>query len=142
MKDEKQCRVCLLVLPLDKFHNDAARKDGKANSCRLCYNANTRAKYDPAKKKAQHLKYLYGITIEEYNEKLERQGNGCAICGIKIPGGNGKHFYVDHDHATGQVRDLLCHNCNYVIGYAREDIEILRAVARYLDVWRNSDDSR
>jgi hypothetical protein len=135
MKQDKQCRTCSLILSPDKFHKNSAYADGKSAICKLCHNANTRATYDPLKKKSQHLKYLYGITLEEYNEKLERQGNGCAICGIKIPGGNGKHFYVDHNHITGQVRDLLCHNCNYVIGYAKEDVEILREVARYLVNW-------
>ena len=135
MTNEKQCRMCLLILPMDKFHKDTARKDGRTTSCRLCHNERRRATYNPDKKKSYHLKYLYGITIEEYNEKLERQGGGCAICGIKIPGGKGSHFYVDHNHTTGQVRDLLCHNCNFVIGYAKEDIEILRAVARYLAIW-------
>jgi hypothetical protein len=81
---------------------------------------------------------LYGITLEEYHSKLEQQGDGCAICGIKIPGGNGKNFYVDHNHATGQVRDLLCHNCNFVIGYAKEDVDILKAVVQYLETWRES----
>lgn len=138
MTQEKQCRTCLLILPYDKFHKDTGRKDGRTTSCRLCHNANTRATYNPEQKKNYHLKYLYGISLAEYNEKLERQGGGCAICGIKIPGGNGKHFYVDHNHATGQVRDLLCHNCNYVIGYAKEDVEILRLVARYLLNWSES----
>lgn len=136
MKDEKQCRTCLLVLPLDKFHKNSAYADGINTICKWCHNTNVRANYDPVKKKSQHLKYLYGITLEDYNSKLERQGNGCAICGIKIPGGNGKHFYVDHNHRTGQVRDLLCHNCNYVIGYAKEDIDILKAVIQYLETWR------
>jgi hypothetical protein len=137
MTEEKQCRTCLLVLPYDRFHKDTGRKDGRATSCRLCFNANTRANYDPVKKKSQHLKYLYGITLEEYNSKLEQQGGGCAVCGIKIPGGNGKNFYVDHNHTTGQVRDLLCHNCNFVIGYAKEDVDILKAVIQYLEIWRD-----
>lgn len=103
--------------------------------CKACHNLKTRKSYNPEKRKRYHLKYLYGITLEEYQDKLEKQGNGCAICGVKIPGGNGKHFYVDHNHTTGQVRDLLCHNCNFVIGYAKEDIDILQAVIRYLEIW-------
>jgi len=138
MTTEKQCRTCSLVLPIEKFNKDTARKDGRCTSCRVCFNTNTRANYDPVKKKSQHLRYLYGITLEEYHSKLEQQGDGCAICGIKIPGGNGKNFYVDHNHATGQVRDLLCHNCNFVIGYAKEDVDILKAVVQYLETWRES----
>ena len=135
--EAKRCRTCKVIHPISNFNKSKGSSDSLMAICRTCYNKKIRNKYDPVKKKAQHLKYMYGITREEYDEKLERQGNGCAICGIKIPGGNGQHFYVDHNHVTGQVRDLLCHNCNFVIGYAKEDIEILRAVARYLDVWSN-----
>ena len=103
--------------------------------CKLCYNKKVRQWYNPTKRKNYHLKRLYGITLEEYKEKLANQGEGCAICGVKIPGGNGTHFYVDHNHTTGQVRDLLCHNCNFVIGYAKEDIDILKAVINYLEIW-------
>ena len=134
MKEEKQCRTCLLILPFDRFHKSTARKDGRSTSCKVCFNANTRANYDPIKKKSQHLKYLYGITFEEYKDKLEKQNSGCAICGIKIPGGNG-NFYVDHNHATGEVRDLLCHWCNFMIGQCKEDPEILRAGIKYLEKW-------
>ena len=69
---EKQCNKCLLVLSIHKFHSNSAYADGKSATCKSCHNANTRATYDPVKKKSYHLKYLYGITLEEYNEKLER----------------------------------------------------------------------
>jgi len=81
------------------------------------------------------LKALYGITIEEFNAKMEEQHNKCAICGTDTPTGNGTYFYVDHNHTTGQVRDLLCHNCNYVIGYAKENKDILLSVIEYLSKW-------
>ncbi len=131
----RNCKRCETKRPIEDFYKHSQYKDGRMSWCKFCHNDKVRDTYDPEKRKNYHLKHLYGITLEDYNEKLERQGGGCAICGIKIPGGNGKHFYVDHNHTTGQVRDLLCHNCNFVIGYAKEDIEILRAVARYLDVW-------
>ena len=124
------CKSCKGLLPLSEFYV-SERKNGKIyrpRTCKKCVNKKSRDNYDPRKKKSEHLKYLYGITLDEYNSKLENQGNGCAICGIKIPGGRGTHFYVDHNHTTGKVRDLLCHNCNFILGYAKEDIDILRAV--------------
>jgi hypothetical protein len=132
---DRRCRKCLLILSPNKFNKNSSYKDGKDTVCKLCFNANTRKNYDPKKKKNFHLKYLYGITFEDYEVKLKRQGGGCAICGTKIPGGRGKHFHVDHNHFTGQVRDLLCHNCNFVIGYAKEDTDILQAVIQYLEIW-------
>ena len=83
------------------------------------------------------LKHTYGITREEYDSKLHEQENGCAVCGTKVPGGKGS-FYVDHNHTTGQVRGLLCHWCNFMIGQCKEDPEILRSGIDYLKKWSQS----
>lgn len=82
------------------------------------------------------LRTRYGITRETYNEMLENQGGGCAICARKSPG-NGKgdqYFDVDHCHETGKVRGLLCRQCNVLLGQlAKLDRFGMReAIARYL----------
>ena len=74
-----------------------------------------------------HLKRKYGLTLEEFDELLASQGGGCAICG-KPDADN-----VDHDHATGRVRGILCWNCNIAIGQLEDDSDRARAVAEYLD---------
>lgn len=76
------------------------------------------------------LKYLYGITSEEYHRYLIEQGGVCAICG-----GNrsGKQLAVDHDHATGEVYGLLCQKCNVGLGYFVDNSEWLRKAAEYND---------
>jgi hypothetical protein len=56
-----------------------------------------------------HLQKTYGITILDYDKLYVAQDGRCAICG----GGTSKNFLaVDHDHKTGEVRGLLCGNCN------------------------------
>ena len=50
-----------------------------------------------------------GVDDAEYARLLEAQGGGCAICGSKP---KTRRLHVDHDHATGRVRGLLCHRCN------------------------------
>jgi hypothetical protein len=53
----------------------------------------------------------YGITVADYDDMFKIQGGKCAIC--KSPSARGKgRFHVDHDHATGKIRGLLCHTCN------------------------------
>jgi hypothetical protein len=76
---------------------------------------------------------------EDYDGILADQSDGCAICGSVIPGGNGR-FHVDHDHACcpgkscGKcVRGLLCVNCNFMLGHAQDDPDVLRAAADYLE---------
>ena len=57
------------------------------------------------------LKKTYGIGLNEYNEMLKNQNGVCAICGKQSKTGGSK-LHVDHNHATGAVRGLLCYNCN------------------------------
>lgn len=79
---------------------------------------------------ASKLKKLYGITREEYAVMLASQGGQCAICRKT----NGAHrLAVDHCHATGRVRGLLCHGCNHVLGKMKDDPALLRAAAAYLE---------
>lgn len=85
--------------------------------------------------RAGHLKERYGVTSSQYRLMLESQKGGCAICGSTNPKGKGStiYFAVDHDHATGKVRGLLCKNCNTALGLMADNPEILRAGARYLE---------
>lgn len=72
----------------------------------------------------------YGLTVERYNELLEKQNHVCAICGNKPK----NRLCVDHDHKTGKVRSLLCNKCNTAIGNANEDIGILKKMIEYLEL--------
>jgi hypothetical protein len=76
-----------------------------------------------------HLKRMYGTTLEEYDAMESRQNGVCLICGM--PPGAGR-LCVDHDHDTGKIRGLLCHNCNAGIGLFREDINLIRKAVEYL----------
>jgi hypothetical protein len=79
-----------------------------------------------------HLKMNYGITIEYYDDILKAQGGVCAICGTDVPGGTGR-FHVDHDHKTGKIRGLLCSNCNAMLGYSKDSIDIHLNAIKYLN---------
>ena len=78
------------------------------------------------------LKAKYQMTVEQYENLLKEQGGVCAICASASPGGKWTVFHVDHDHATGYVRGLLCTNCNRGIGYMGDDPSRLRIAAEYL----------
>jgi hypothetical protein len=74
----------------------------------------------------------YGVTREQYDAMRAAQGGGCAICGSPAPGRGKTKLHVDHDHATGQVRGLLCGDCNTAIGSFRESVARLLSAAEYL----------
>lgn len=76
------------------------------------------------------IKARYGITKDEYIAMLSKQENKCKICGID--NGVNKRLAVDHCHATGKIRGLLCVACNLGLGYFRDNPEALRSAALYL----------
>lgn len=88
-----------------------------------------------------YLRRTYGISLGDYIELRERQGGVCAICRqvpTKVVGpprtrqAHHPELVVDHDHATGRVRGLLCNNCNISLAHARDDAAILSAMIEYL----------
>lgn len=86
---------------------------------------------NPSGRHNSHLLRTYGISIEEYNAILERQGGGCAICEAKPEDGRNR-FAVDHCHATGKVRGVLCHGCNGALGKFGDSIAGLMKAIEYL----------
>jgi hypothetical protein len=76
----------------------------------------------------------YGITLDFYNYMFSKQDGKCAICRSEDIGRkNGLHFLVDHDHKTKQVRGLLCHRCNLMLGSANDQTETLHRAIIYLE---------
>lgn len=68
-------------------------------------------------------------TTEKYIYRLyHRQRGLCGVCGDTLAGS----FVVDHDHATGEVRGLLCQSCNKLLGFAFDSVDRLQGAIRYL----------
>lgn len=88
-------------------------------------------------RKDYQLQKVYGITLEQFNIMLERQKYKCAICKeMEIctqKNGNLYPLCVDHNHTTGQIRELLCRRCNMALGLLREDRLIIEEMKMYLD---------
>ena len=102
--------------------------------------ARRRSALNPQAKKNGRLKQEFGITLEQYNELLAKQGGKCAICGATVTGvrekGKREHsLYVDHDHKTGSVRGILCSHCNFGLGNFRDSPALLLRAAEYLNSW-------
>lgn len=72
----------------------------------------------------------YGLTPADYDRMLAAQGGVCAVCGDGPQ--PRRRLQVDHCHATEKVRALLCANCNSALGHAKESVERLEALVRYL----------
>lgn len=74
----------------------------------------------------------YGLSESEYEALLHGQGGVCAICGSAHPGLDFSFFPVDHDHVTGEVRGLLCNDCNLGIQRFKDNANFLVSAATYL----------
>lgn len=76
----------------------------------------------------------YGISPMQYDMLLEKQHDACAIChAIRADSGRKRRFCIDHDHATGKVRGLLCNRCNRVLGMVSDSRKLLLALDSYLN---------
>ena|ERR1035437_7143192 len=84
------------------------------------------------KQKNRSLRRNYGLTIEEYNDRLKSQEHRCAICGINASALS-VALHVDHCHETGIVRGLLCGRCNLGLGQFEDSQSRLELAIKYLE---------
>lgn len=82
------------------------------------------------------LRKKYGLTRARYDQILSEQGGKCAICRSDNAGarrsGRLTDWHVDHCHASGKIRGLLCSKCNTGIGLLGDDVKLLEAAIGYL----------
>lgn len=147
-------RRCTRCGNTGEFYPDRSKKDGIHPICVSCHSTYKKElhskdsearnrqlarskKYrelNPTKNKLSitnaTLKKKYGITLEEYNLMLSNQKNQCAVC--STPPTN-QRLHVDHNHVTGKIRGLLCQACNVSIGKMKENPELLRKLALYIE---------
>lgn len=135
--ERKICPTCKTEKSLDHFGKDATTAKGISSWCKPC-KKHWRAlwrKENPEKAKAKDfkddLKKNYGIIPEQYNQMFEEQNGCCGCCG-KSHENFRRGLHVDHHHNTGQVRGLLCTQCNPGLGYFEDSIERLEMAITYL----------
>ena len=127
--DKKKCRKCNTDKNLENFYPSKAYKDNFHPWCKFCYKISIRNSY---------LKRIYGISLEEYEDILNSQNRGCAICDKKedtfLPiQGHSKNLAVDHDKKTNKIRGILCENCNRGIGLLDHNVDLLKKAIDYLN---------
>ena len=125
----KRCPDCGEWKSPEDFPRNKNCKDGRHPYCKPCHNARSRESrrrlYGGSRH--YHLKRRYGIGAAEVDALIRGQGGVCPICGRESP------EHVDHDHATGRVRGVLCFNCNGGLGQFADDVDRLAAAIVYLD---------
>ncbi len=131
----KICKCCkqekeLIYFSVTRAYND---KLYYQSDCKLCKNRKKTLKrrsnpeLEAIRKRSQRLRSNYKLSICDYNDIYKSQKGCCKICFIKLDKLN-----IDHCHATGLVRGLLCHNCNLGLGNFKDSSRLLSIAIQYL----------
>ena len=131
----KECRVCHITKPDTDFYlckRKGGNPEARHTECKQCAISRVKRTRDPRRARDLHLQRTYGITIEQWEQMLDDQNGGCAICGTTKPGGKHNQFCTDHNHLTNEVRQLLCMDCNVVLGIVRESPEHFERLVDYV----------
>jgi hypothetical protein len=154
--ETKICSKCKIEKPIDEFYRAERNSDGKMSQCKTCnykyvkeyrkrpenvdrireqnraidkrYHSRPEIKMKHAER--WHIKE-YGISLQDREVIMKEQDGKCAVCGdILIKEGN--KTCLDHNHITGKIRGIVCHNCNCALGYIKDNSDIAEAMVRYL----------
>ena len=131
--DQRHCLgPCREIKHAAEYYSDCDR------ICRSCTVAKARVRQPEDKRvrsRRKHLKKEYGLVPEQVVQMLESQDGKCPVCKVELtpPGSDSSSMCVDHCHTTNRVRALLCGHCNRALGFAKDNPDTLRAMARYVD---------
>lgn len=130
------CTVCKETKPEDQFSRRSNRPKGHISHCKDCDKNKWGGRWKPKMQRGYKLKRAFGLSLEDYQQMLDRQGGVCAICKqpetTKSNTGGDKNLSVDHCHKTGKIRGLLCHHCNTGIGKFNDNVDLLEAAIKYI----------
>lgn len=129
----KACSTCKKLLTLDNFYTDNSPSNllKKTSRCKDCCREYDRTHRHIARNTTYKAKY--GITSIDVDKKIKSQNNKCPICQSVFSGTFGhKSPNVDHCHKTGKIRDILCGDCNRVLGAVNEKISTLENMIKYI----------
>lgn len=151
LRTEKRCACCLTIKPIGEFNKCKFRFQSWCKACGNDRLAEIRKNQKLSGENVEinrrdywkrrrwiKVKTKYGLTKEQYEQMVLEHDNKCAICRMPEKELDGNHgsplsLSVDHNHATGKVRGLLCRQCNIGIGRLKEDVGILQNAIDYLN---------
>lgn len=137
----KTCTSCKQTLSLSEFsiRNDTKKPRSWCKKCasKISIQAQRNKRMEnPTEFRAHKAAIARRKVLRKFNlseQDLEDMGDiqnwDCAICGSIII----DKPYIDHDHSTGKVRELLCLHCNVGLGHFRDSIAILEKAVKYLE---------
>lgn len=143
--NKKICSRCREEKEFSDFTKNKNKIDGLSGQCKVCRNEyRKRTNNDKIYKKnhrddiaKRRLIRLYKLAIKEKEHRIKSQNGKCPICERPVSLNDFKNSIIDHNHVTGKTRGILCNMCNVLLGFARENTEILKRAIIYLNFWEN-----
>ena len=120
---QRWCYKCESFKPVEEFWKHKKSKDGLCGACKDCMSKTAKANRSSMRYRAAQ---VYGLTLEQYDE-LRDKATACPICHEAV------ELHLDHDDATGKIREFICGRCNRGLGLFGHSAEALRAAADYLE---------
>jgi hypothetical protein len=137
---KRQCRECTRLYNQAYYAQNRSRSDARAAEWAQDHPEQRRVHQRRYRKSnadrvalaslRHHLSKEYGLTVEGYESAVSSVGGACEICGEACR--TGGRLSVDHAHATGDLRGLLCRACNSGLGHFRDDVALLKKAITYL----------
>ena len=144
------CTQCGKKMEVDNFYRSRNSKKGFVAPCKKCVlkrhkdnqgTSEERGRVNKWRKSAKGLvscyradvKKAYGVSLERLRGMMDSQLGCCNICGesLIVPE-SPKAYSIDHNHKTGEVRGLLCNQCNLGLGQFKDNPYLLIKAAEYL----------
>ena len=125
----KYCPRCDSMKEFAEFSSSKLRNksDCLRGYCRKCWSDDTRFR-------------RFRVSKDWYAATLLAQKNRCVCCGVHFCGlSRNTTPCIDHDHATGKARGILCPRCNSALGHCGDDINILVKLIEYLKEHKKAD---
>lgn len=125
------CTKCNKGKPPEDFYLHRQQGPNRRRpECKDCTKAQKSANRKPMGHRPRQAS-RYGLSVAE--AEVLWNTDRCEICGSTDPQSRHGVFYIDHDHSSGVVRGALCASCNMGLGYFKDNPEVLRAAAGYLE---------
>lgn len=139
--ENKVCRRCKQLKPLTQFQPINSLRYAEIrhiSDCDECRNRHDKVKRDAKSQtvgltgiltviQERNLWKRYRLTAKQFLDLWNGQSGRCAICKRELD-----NPYIDHCHATGRVRGILCTKCNCGLGQFNDSAELVLEAANYV----------
>ena len=127
---QRECRVCSERKCLSEFSRQPCGRQGRHSCCKACTAKRRQGQSHKDWTRNWYLRRDFGISLDNYKQVLSAQGGVCILCGGRNK--SGWDLAVDHCHASGKIRGLLCSSCNTGLGMFKDSPDLCERAAEYL----------